>query len=53
MEDEEKKLFSGLDDKKIKKIGVYAMVIGGLMVAYYISNTYLNVLQIKQIKKIK
>lgn len=49
--EENNKYIGFLDDKKIKKIGVFAMVVGGLMVAYYVSNTYLNVLQIKEIKK--
>jgi len=47
---ENKGLFS---DKDIKKAKVLAVVVSGLLVAYYLSNTYLNVLQIKKIKNIK
>jgi len=51
MESNENK--TGFSNRDIKKAKILAVVISGLLVAYYLSNTYLNVLQIKKIKNIK
>ena len=41
----------GLDPKSLKKIGTVAGVVSAVIVAFYVTGLYRNVLQIKKLKQ--